>query len=369
MRKTACFLAFAAFLLPQTARSAPAAGTILVAQAADLSGPNADFGRDHMLGAKVYFDYINANGGIDGNRIAYRIQDSGGVATRSVAAAQSFIKEGASVLFGFTGDDSVAAVAGDKTVRNARVPLFAPVAGNTSMGASDGVFYLRASIAREIQTAVAHLASMGIRTFAIASATEHGQADIRALDEEAARQGASVLTRSRLDTSGDGPADSAQAIARLRPQAVIVVADTLAVAQFFQRYRQLDPGAFLCAPSLVNVRTLTTAMGPKAARGIIVSQVVPDPGAAAEVSREHKKLMERYADEPASQATLEGFIAAKALVRTLRRNRSGASGLAQALRNEGRVDLGGFTVNYGGSDRASDFVELTVVSQDGRLLR
>ena len=369
MRKPASLLALVALLLPLAAPAASDSRPIVVAQAADLSGPNADFGRDYTLGAKIYFDHINAGGGVNGRRIVYRSRDSAGIPVQGVAAAQSFVKEGAGILFGFTGDDIITAVAGDKTVRNAGVPLFAPVAGNTSLGPGDGVFYLRASVAREIQATVAHLAATGVKTFAIATVDAHGREAIRALDEESAKYGARVVARSALDPTGDGPLKTAQAIARERPQAVIVVADTLAVAQFFQRYRQLDPGAFLCAPSLVNVRTLTTAIGPQAARGIIVSQVVPDPGAALEIAREHKKLMERYADEPASQATLEGFIAAKALVQGLRRSRQGAAGLAQTVRGEGRVDLGGYTLNFSGGNRASDYVELTVVSQDGRLLR
>lgn len=369
MTRTSALFALCAAMLSAPAGAAPERSPIVVAQAADLSGPNADFGRDYTLGAKIYFDHINAGGGISGRRIVYRNRDTGGNPAAGVTAAQTFVREGAGVLFGFTGDDTITAVAGDKAVRTAGVPLFAPVAGNTNLGPGDGVFYLRASVAREIQATVAHLAAIGIKTFAIATVDEHGREATRALAEESAKYGARLVARTALDPAGNGPALAAQAIARERPQAVIVVADTLAVAQFFQRYRQLDPGAFLCAPSLVNVRTLTTAIGPKAARGIIVSQVVPDPANALEISREHKKLMERYADEPASQATLEGFIAAKALVQALRRSRDGAAGLPQAVRNEGRVDLGGYSLNFAGNGRASDYVELTVVSEDGRLLR
>lgn len=362
-------LALCTALAMTPAMAASETRPIVVAQAADLSGANADFGRDYTLGAKIYFDHVNAGGGIHGRRIAYRSQDSGGVPARGLAAAQAFVREGAGVLFGFTGDDTVIAVARDKAIRTAGVPLFAPVAANTSLGSGDGVHYLRADVAREIQAMVAHLATTGIKTFAIATVDEHGKEASRALDAESAKLGARVVARTSMAANGDGPVLAAQTIARERPQAVIVIADTLAVARFFQRYRQLDPGAFLCAPSLVNVRTLTTAIGTQAARGIIVSQVVPDPTSAVEIAREHRKLMERYADEPASQATLEGFIAAKALVQELRRSRDGGSALGQTIRSEGRLDLGGYALNFAGNGRASDYVELTVVSRDGRLLR
>lgn len=342
---------------------------IAVGQAADLSGPSADFGRDYSLGAKIYFDHINATGGVAGHRIVYRSRDTAGIPANGVAAARELIKGGADVLFGITGDDTVEAVARDAAVRQSSIPLFAPVAGNTHLGVDDNVYYIRSSVAREIQVTMAHLANLGIKTFAIATGDEHGREAAKALEDEAARHGARVVIKAALSPNGDAPSRAATLIAQSRPQAVFVVGDTLAVAQFFKRYRQLDPGAFLCAPSLVNVRTLISAIGPQAARGVIVSQVVPDPGTFSEVTREHKKLMEKYADEPASQATLEGFIAAKALVQGLQRSREGAAGLGQAIRADGHFDIGGYTLQFMTSRRASDYVELTVIDRNGHLLR
>jgi branched-chain amino acid transport system substrate-binding protein len=52
--------------------------SLVIAQATDLSGPGADFGRDFSLGAKIYFDHVNANGGISGHRLLYRQADTGG---------------------------------------------------------------------------------------------------------------------------------------------------------------------------------------------------------------------------------------------------------------------------------------------------
>jgi len=368
MHRAILLLACAFLALPASA-AASDGKSIVVAQAADLSGPGADFGRDYSLGAKVYFDHVNATGGIAGRRVVYRSRDTAGIPANGVAAVRALLKEGADVLFGVTGDNTVDAVARDEAVRQSGTPLFAPVAGNTHLGPAENVFYVRAGVAQEIRAAAAHLTGLGIRTFAIATADEHGREAARALEDEATRQGARVVARTTLAATGDAPSRAASLIGQSHPQAVFVVGDTLAVAQFFKRYRQVDPGAFLCAPSLVNVRTLTSVLGAEAARGIIVSQVVPDPGTFAEVTREHRKLMEKYADEPASQATLEGFIAAKALVRALRRSRDGAAGLAQAVRADGRFDLGGYGLQFAPNKRASDYVELTVIDRNGRLLR
>lgn len=351
--------------------AASEARQIVVAQAADFSGPEADFSRDFSLGAKVYFDHINATGGINGNRIVYRQGDSAGSSAKSLTLARSFIKDGAHVLFGFTGDQSVAAVAQDAAVRGSGIPLFAPIAGGISAGVQENVFHLRADVNTEIRALVANLTALGFRTFGLAFADNYGKDTLKVVEAELASNSARLVSRAPLGAGEDGLAKSIQIIVKERPQAVIVLADTLAASQFLKLYRLKDPGVFLGATSFVNVRTLISVVGPGVARGLIVSQVVPNPSAVLEVSREHHKLMERYADEPVSQATLEGFVAAKAMVQLLRRSKDlGRSGGIQlAIADGGRVDSGGLELNIAKGARASKFVEIAVVGPEGRLLR
>lgn len=357
---------------PAIAQGSAAGKPILVAHPVDFSGPGADFGRDFSLGAKVYFDHVNAGGGIKGRRIAYRTSDTGGQPARALDSAQAMLHErGDAVIFGVTGDQAVAGLARDGKLRNAGIPLFGAIAGNTALGPDDGVFSLRAGLADEIRAIVSHLKNLGIASFGLASSDDYLNEAASALKTESRNQGIRVLGEVALPTSANGAAAAADKLAAGRPQAVIVIADTLSAAQFFKRYRSLDPGAFLCAPSMVNARTLISAIGPQAARGLIISQVVPDPAALLEITREHKRLMEKYADEPSSPATLEGFIAAKLLVTTLQKSQDTTAGaLRQTLLGDSHLNLGGYELNFTrGGGRPSRFVELSVISREGRLLR
>jgi len=365
-RRLLSILALVLFSVVSQAQSTP----LMIGQVIDLSGPNADFGRDYSLGAKVYFDYTNSTGGINGRRIIYRSSDSAGSASSGLAAAQNLVSEGASVLFGVSGDAVIDAIVRDGSIRNSGVSLFAGISGNPPESSKDSFIYLRAGTAQEIEAMVAHLAPLGIRNISLASTSEFSQEAGNALESAARRFGVKIMARLRFNIAGEGPGLAAQNIARDKPQAVIVAADTLAVGQFFKRYRTLDPGAFLCATSQVNVRTLIGIMGLSAAHGLILSQVVPDPTSISELTREHRKLMERLADEPASHATLEGFVAAKTLVRSLQHNRkTGRTALLQGLQKEGHFDLGGYDLNFSKGARGSNFVELTVVGRNGQLLR
>lgn len=344
--------------------------TVVVAQAADFSGPDADFSRDFSLGAKVYFDHINKNGGVNGASIVYRRGDSNGASAKSVALAQSFIKDGADVLFGFMGDKSVAAVAREPAVRDAGIPLFAPIASATSAGVQENVFYLRADVNTEVRALVANLVTLGFRTFGLAAADNYGKATIGIVETELANNSAKLVAQATLSASGDNLAGAIQSIAKEHPQAVIVLADTVAASQFLKLYRAKDPGAFIGSTSVVNVRTLVSIVGPAVARGLVVSQVVPSPMAMIDIAKEHRKLMEQYADEPVSQATLEGFVAAKALVQLLRRTKDlSRAGIQQAIAEGGRLNSGGLELNIAKGGRASNYVEIAVVGPEGRLIR
>lgn len=359
-------------LFPMTASAAPGGQkNIMVAHIADFSGNGADFGRDFSVGAKVYFDHINASGGIKGKRIVYRNSDTGGQTAQALSAAQSVLNERSdAVLFGITSDQTVETLARDSRLRKAGSALFATVAGNTALGPEDGVFHLRAGLADEVQAIVRQLKSLGIVTFSLAAAGEQLSDAAKLLESEASTQGARMVGQIALPSSPEGSAAAADKLAAKKAQAVIVIGDTFSAAQFFKRYRSLDPGAFLCAPSMVNAKTLISAIGPQAARGLIISQVVPAPESTLEISHEHRKLMNKYADEPASPATQEGFIAAKLLVNSLQKSAdTSAAAIRQSLLDDGRINLGGYELTFGKGARASRFVELSVINREGRLLR
>lgn len=360
-------------LLSLTASSQGNNKPIAIIQPADLSGPGADFGRDFSLGAKVYFDHINSQGGIKGKRISYRTQDTAGDPAQALLTTQQAISERSdTVIFGVTGDRAVEKIAQDSKWKNSGAPLFAAVAGNTALGVNEGVFFLRASLAEEIRSIVGQLKNLGVSSFGLASADEFMHSASATLAEESSRQGIRLTGEVLLPMSADGAAGAAGKLANGRPQAVIVIGDTLSAAQFFKRYRTLDPGAFLCAPAMVNFRTLTSIMGTQAARGLIISQITPNPGGTLDIAHEHRRLMEKYADEPVSPATLEGFISARMLVNLLQKSTDSSSyAIRQVLGNETRYNLGGYELSFSkqSSNRPSKLVDLSVLNRDGRLLR
>ncbi|MFO1346367.1 MAG: ABC transporter substrate-binding protein [Rhodocyclaceae bacterium] len=62
---------------PRACTYAATAADIVVGQVAPLSGVLASTGRDMVAGARIYFERINANGGIRSNRINHVVLDDG----------------------------------------------------------------------------------------------------------------------------------------------------------------------------------------------------------------------------------------------------------------------------------------------------
>src|SRR5512140_1494040 len=83
---------------------AHAEGTILLGQTADYSGPQSAPVKETSQAARAYFDYVNARGGVNGNKIVLESLDDGFEPKRSVENAKKLIDEkGVVALFLFRG--------------------------------------------------------------------------------------------------------------------------------------------------------------------------------------------------------------------------------------------------------------------------
>lgn len=128
------------------------AADILVAQIVPLSGPVGGAGSMFADGASLYFDHVNQNGGVNGQRIRHlRIDDRYDVAT-STSKLRELLDGGAlpAVLLTF-GTASSLAAAGELKARGASLPVFPTGSGSASLRRpfDRNLFHVRASYATE----------------------------------------------------------------------------------------------------------------------------------------------------------------------------------------------------------------------------
>ncbi|OYY52726.1 MAG: ABC transporter permease, partial [Polaromonas sp. 39-63-203] len=85
-----------------TAR-AQGAGKIILGQSAAFTGPAAQLGIQFHRGARVWFDQVNAQGGVHGKSIEIRKMDDGYEPDRCAANTLKLIDAGVFALFGYIG--------------------------------------------------------------------------------------------------------------------------------------------------------------------------------------------------------------------------------------------------------------------------
>lgn len=114
-----------------------------------------------------------------------------------------------------------------------------------------------------------------------------------------------------------------------------------------------------------------------AGTGIIASQITPvqitpAPNSMTTGLGKEYMALAKASNATVSYAAMEGFVAAKVLVEGWKRAGRNLTreGFVRALESMQKFDLGGLMISYTTSDHTgSEFVELTMISKDGRFIR
>src|SRR5262249_13950962 len=161
------------------------------------------------------------------------------------------------------------------------------------------------------------------------------------------------------------------AIRSAKPQAVGMVGTYAACAEFVRLARRVRLDVVFITLSFVGSDALARELG-KDGEGVVITQVVPFPGAAgiplvAGYERAVRSARPRAAF---GSVSLEGYMVGRLVVQALARTGEPVTrdGLLATVKEVGTFDLGGFTLTYGpGDNQGSDRVFLTVIRADGSI--
>lgn len=364
-----------AFSMSHLSRAVAAGNELVVGQILDQSPGWIEAGRDYAAGAKTYFDVVNSEGGVNGRRIVYLTKDTDGSAVAVSRAALELAEQRVDVFFGTVGDTATQSLGLLRKGDLAAIPHFGPLTGMVQ--AEGQVRVLRAHYGEEAQELVRHFSGLGTEQFCMVSAAGEGH-QVAA----AAVRTAIAAARKRLvcDELIDGTTrDVRAAVATMqakRPQAVVVIGDTALLGSIARLFPFKRLGVLLGGTSLVNHVALLQIAGPDAVNGVVLTQVVPAPHRqGVPIVREFVRAMSRFRDEPPSHLSLEGYIAAKALIDSVR-----SIPAAKALRKEdvaaaiarGRNpadSLRGMTDTGMAVTSTGKPIDVTMLRADGSLIR
>jgi ABC-type branched-subunit amino acid transport system substrate-binding protein len=363
----------AAGALAQTPRAAGKVRHFLVGQSAPLSGLASEIGLAYSAGARLYIDAFNARPAQQQDwQIDLKVLDDAYQPERAEANAQKLLADGADLLFGFVG-----AASGDAAARAAAkggVPFFAPIATADNLRGAEHVFHVRPSLTDEAFKIVRHCATLNQDRVAVFAEDDAlGRAGLAAVNEAVAELKLKPLVGAAFSPpDGSGVNAAVAELMKAQPQAVVLVSLYEATAGFIRAMRKAGySGTFMCF-SVVGIDPLFAALG-KEIGGVVMSQVVPSPrSAAVPIVKEYLAATDN-SDQYPSYEGLEGFIAAKVLVESIRRaggRNADRVALQKSLSAVTDADVGGFRVNLRADRRGSlRKIDLVSITGDGKVVR
>ena len=349
-------------------------GQILIGQTAGFTGVVAASTQEASNGAKLYIDWVNASGGVHGQKIELIQMDD--------KFDPKLTAENTRVLI---EDKKVLALVLDRGTPNteAMLPLLDKY-GVALIAPSTGamifhkplkryVFNVRSTYQHEAEKAIEHQHTVGVSKIAIIHADDSFGLDAL----EGAMHGFDKFKGKptiviKADRNKPDFVSIVAEIVKNEPQSVLWIGSGTAVVDGIKALR--------AAGSSVPVLTLSNnassgfikGLG-KDGPGVIVSQVFPAERALSYgMIRQAQDLAKANGGTGVSPAMLEGFAGAKVLVEALRRAGAHPSreSIVTALNGMKNFDLGGLVINYSPTNHTGlDFSDLSIISRDGKFVR
>jgi ABC-type branched-subunit amino acid transport system substrate-binding protein len=347
---------------------------IVLGQSAPFSGPAEQLGVQFHEGAKLYFENINAKGGVHGRRIELKHLDDEYEPDRCAANTKQFITDDVFALFGYIGTPT--SLAALPLATDAKVPFFAPFTGAQGLREPFNRYavHIRASYFDETAAIVRQLTTAGIKKIAVFYQNDaYGQAGLAGVVRALKALNLEPLVSATVERNSTDVTAALETIMPRNPEAIVQISAYKSCAAFIRQARKKGfPGNFYNV-SFVGTQALANELGSDS-KGVIISQVMPFPytpliPVAGEYLDAIKASSKKHA---ANYSGIEGFVAAKVFVEALRRAGKALSREAflSAIDTLQNFNLGGWSVDFGPNKRtASHFVELTLLTPDGRVRR
>jgi ABC-type branched-subunit amino acid transport system substrate-binding protein len=369
------FKTIAALLLGSLLVAGPASAQtpIIIHHIGPFTGVLAASNKESVEGAQLYFDALNARGGVQGRPVRLETLDDAQDPKRSVALFEQLVadKKLLALLLPRSTPSMEALLPG---VAQHGIPVVGPQTGGSFVNQPPHreVFTLRASYQKEAESAIRLQHSIGVRSFGLVLADDaFGRDTLISIDRVFKELQIQPVATAKVDNRKPDVTAAVAELAAKQPQVVLLIVSSKAGSDFVKAYHQKGGRATFIALSNCSNNDFIQGLG-EFARGVIVMQTMPSPfSATTALAREYGAAAAKR-NASVSYAGLYGFASAKLL--SLGLARAGPSptsaGLVQALESLGEADLGGYRVRYGPGERlGSNFVDSAIITEQGRFMR
>ncbi|MBS3996515.1 MAG: ABC transporter substrate-binding protein [Hydrogenophaga sp.] len=356
------------------------AADVLFAQVASHTNPaSAANAKGMSTGIRVYFEKVNAGGGVNGHQLKLTTLDDDLQGPKMLALTQEVIDARSAIgLLGFLNSAGLAEIAKQDLLGKSGMALIAPLQGDKHVVGARNIFPLRSGYADEIAALLKEAKAWDKDKLAVVNMNIAFGPSLAALTQDLVGDaGIQIVTHQVLDATPGKLEASVKAavseVSKSQPKAILVLAAGKPAFEFIRAMRAAPGGKTqLYGLSVLLHDVLAKEVGLEAVRGIVLSQAVPYPFVPSKpVITEFQADMRKYAPgEAISFSSLEGYLGAKIAAEAVRRTGSTPTraSLLQALSELGDHNLGGIHVSYTPSRRKGwGGVDLSIINASGSL--
>jgi branched-chain amino acid transport system substrate-binding protein len=342
---------------------------IVIGQSTALTGPGSALAAPFHQGAKLYFDRLNAAGGINGRKVELVTLDDRGNPKTTAENTKKLIDQGVLSLFGYYGSPQVTAAY--PLIKDTDVMLFAPMAAADEFRGAmyTNVYSLRPGYAEEAVAIAKHAETLGARQLGIVHGSDsESTAALDSAIRSMPHIGANVVASAAFGAGS--VANAVDKVLGKKPESVLVIADASGAANVVRDLRAKGFRGPIYGFSNTGESLLAEELGPAGA-GVVVVRVVPKSDTAkVPVVREMMSDAETAKAGKPNVYMLEGYIAARVFAEALRRVPKGDPSRAKvrkAIETMDDVNVGGFRVHFAEERVASKMVQLSLIDSQGKV--
>lgn len=365
-------------LMPLVGLSAlPARADIVIAQVSPQDGYLGFYTRALAQGARAAIEAANAHGGVLGGQSLRFVQvDDAGDPRLTAQAYESLAAKEAPVAFLYqVGPASIVHLLEKRLLDKLQVPLLGtiPAVDPFRTPVRPYVFHLRRGDEPEIEAISRHLVTVGLKRLSVLYLDDPaGRGALPIVKREVAAAGGALVHTAPVQADPKLGQDLIDALRTQQVQAVLLFMPADTAGGVVARLRDAVAGLPIYSVSYLDAASLVAAAGRGPARGVAISQAVPNPVRSnlPLVLAYRRDMAKHQATAGLSPFTLEGYIAARVLIEAVKATRkphpTGRD--VQAALEHLVLNLEGLPVNFRPDTHIGlNFIDMAVIGDDGLL--
>jgi ABC-type branched-subunit amino acid transport system substrate-binding protein len=364
-------------LLACSALAAPPAQDIVVARVAGYTGPVVKEATEMSAGAQVYFDAINANGGVLGRKIKLLAIDDHFKTEETVQQIEA-LKGKISALLLPVGSAQFSEVQKAGVLDRIDFPVLGVIPAVESFRAPmhKNLFHFRAGDFDQIDKIIDLTTSVGMTKLGVlATNNPNGDQVISFMQEALGKRGLKLASVGRYTIAKAidfGPA--IKEYQKSQPDMVLLLGPPFATAQFVKDAKSAGVSSTLYGMSYTDFDMTIKTAGINLARGVAIAQVFPNlNNKTIPIVREFRDNFDKFGKLNGATPTyfnIEGYIGGKIIVEAIKRSKDASpAGVRRGLEMLHDYDTGGFIVDFSPTKHnGSKFVDLSIIGAKGDLV-